>query len=121
VSRAKGGGGEEDGDRELLGRYEAIHEHAELELELAGRGELERLEELGVRWAELTGGLPERPPAEALPLLERAKLIHERTHIELCRVRERLLAEVEGNARARRAADGYAGQLTRPSRLDRSA
>lgn len=101
--------------------YEAIHEHAELELELAGRGEVERLEELGARWAELTEGLPARPPAQALALLERAKLIHERTRIELYRVRERLVAELQANTHAKRAAEGYGARPVRPPSLDRSA
>jgi hypothetical protein len=113
--------GEADGDAGMLHRYEAIHEHAELELELAGRAELEGLAALGERWEELTEGLPARPPAQALHLLERAKLIHERARIELYRVREKLLGEIEGNTRVRRAAEGYAGQLTRRPRLDRSA
>jgi hypothetical protein len=101
--------------------YEAIHEHAELELELAGRGEVERLVALGQRWDELTGGLPASPPVAAAPLLRQARLIHERTRIELIRLRESLLAEIGTSARARRAADGYAAQLSRRSRLDRSA
>jgi hypothetical protein len=101
--------------------YEAIHEHAELELELAGRGEVERLVALGDRWVELTGELPARPPAQAFPLLERAKLIHERTHVELCRVRDALLGEIAAGAHAKRAADGYASQLARRPRLDRKA
>jgi hypothetical protein len=101
--------------------YEAIHEHAELELELAGRGELERLAELGERWGELTRDLPSRPPACAASLLRRARLLHERTRVELIRLREGLLVDISTSARARRAADGYASQLTRRSRLDRSA
>jgi hypothetical protein len=101
--------------------YEAIHEHAELELELAGRGEVERLGPLGERWEQLTRDLPDRPPAEAGSLLRQARLIHERTRIELIRLRESLLAEIGTSARARRAAQGYAGQLPRRSRLDRSA
>jgi hypothetical protein len=48
-------------------------------------------------------------------------MIHERTRIELLRVRETLLADVATTARGRRAADGYAGQLRRRPRLDRSA
>jgi len=104
-----------------LAPYEAIHKHAELELELAGRGEVERLEELGARWAELTEDLPSRAPAQALPLLERAKLIHERTRIELYRVRDRLVAELSANAHAKRAADGYGGRPARRPSLDRSA
>lgn len=101
--------------------YEAMHEHAELELELAGRGEIERLGAMGERWAQLTRDLPASPPAAAAPLLRQARLIHERTRIELIRLRESLLAEIGTNARTRRAAEGYAGQLSRRPRLDRSA
>ncbi len=78
--------------------------------------------DLGARWEELTRDLPARPPAAALPLLQRARLIHERTRIELFRVREGLLSrDLDRHTRARRAADGYAGQPTRRLRLDRSA
>jgi hypothetical protein len=101
--------------------YEAIHEHAELELELAGRGEIERLAAMGERWVQLTRDLPDSPPAAAVPLLRQARLIHERTRIELIRLRESLLAEIGASARARRAVDGYAGQLSHRPRLDRSA
>jgi hypothetical protein len=104
-----------------LGPYEALNEHAELELELAGRGELERLTALRVRWEELIRELPSRPPVAVAPLLERAQLIHRRTRIELLRLREALLEEIARTAQARRAADGYAGQLHRRTRLDRSA
>jgi uncharacterized protein YjiS (DUF1127 family) len=109
------------GPGEVLRPYEAIHEHAERELELAGRGEIERLLELGERWRELTRDLPARPPTAAAPLLARARLLHERTRVELIRLRERLLADIGTSARARRAAAGYAGQLPRRTRLDRSA
>jgi hypothetical protein len=108
-------------EAETMVRYEAIHRHAELELELAGRGEIERLEKLGAQWAELTEGLPARPPAQALPLLERAKLIHERTRIELYRVRDRLVADLSTNTHAKRAAEGYGGRPARRPSLDRSA
>jgi hypothetical protein len=111
-----------DGAREsALDPYRAIYEHAELELELAGAGEIERLDELGARWEELIAGLPAQPPAAAAELLGRARLIHERTRIELSRLRETLLGELATTTRARRAADGYAGQLSRRPRLDRSA
>lgn len=101
--------------------YEAIMAHAELELELAGRGELEQLNELGERWEQLVAGLPDRPPAEAATLLMRAKLIHERTHIELIRLRERLLSDLAVASKAQRAADGYAPKLGARPRLNRSA
>jgi hypothetical protein len=105
----------------LLHRYEAIHEHAELELELAGRGDVGKLAELGQRWDELTAELPPRPPLGAAALLQRARLIHERTHVELERLRGTLLEELAATKRARRVADGYAGQLAPRPRLDRSA
>jgi hypothetical protein len=101
--------------------YEAILEHAELELELAGRGEIEALAALGAHWDELTAELPAQPPAAARELLARAQMIHQRTHIELVRLREVLLSEASAARRARRASDGYAGQLSRRPRLDRSA
>jgi hypothetical protein len=108
-------------EQATLRPYEAIHAHAELELELAGRGEIERLDALGQCWEQLTHDLPATPPTEAAPLLRQARLIHERTRIELIRLRESLLAEIGTSARARRAADGYGGQLARRPRLDRSA
>jgi len=106
---------------ELLGRYGALLEHAEIELELAGRGDVDALASLGERWEELTLGLPARPPDAAASLLERALLIHERTRIELVRLREAVLADSASSSRAKRAADGYAGTLPRGPRLDRSA
>jgi GAF domain-containing protein len=110
-----------DGVETLLARYEAIHVHAELELELAGGGEIERLAALDGRWEELIRGLPAQPPTAAAELLQRARLIHERTRIELQRLREALLSDIATTTRSRRAADGYAGQLRRRPRLDRSA
>ncbi|MGO9762985.1 MAG: hypothetical protein ACLP1Q_17170 [Solirubrobacteraceae bacterium] len=101
--------------------YEAIRAHAELELELAGSGEIDRLAALGARWDELIAGLPAQPPAAAAELIVRARLIHERTRIELSRLRENLLTELATATRTRRTADGYAGQLRRRPRLDRSA
>jgi hypothetical protein len=92
-------------------RYEAIVAHAELELELAGRGELEQLMSLGERWEELVAGLPETPPPDAASLLVRAKLMHERTAIELIRLREGLMADFNVTTQAKRAAAGYGGQL----------
>jgi hypothetical protein len=111
----------DDSVEPLLRRYQAIHEHAELELELAGRGEFERLGALGPRWEQLIAGLPAQPPPAAAELLQRARLIHERTHIELARMRDALLCELGSATHARRAADGYAGQLRRRPRLDRNA
>lgn len=103
------------------GAYAALLEHAEIELELAGRGEIDALSAMSARWEELTHGLPEQPPRQAASLIERALLIHERTRIELIRLREALLADFAASGRAKRAADGYAGTLPPRPRLDRSA
>lgn len=105
----------------VLEPYRAVHEHAELELELAGRADLDGLVALAARWEELIAGLPARPPAQAASLLERARLIHERTRIELLRLREAVLVDFASNTRGRRAADGYGGQLRRRPITDLSA
>ena len=104
-----------------LASYEAIIAHAELELELAGNGEIEELAALEGRWEQLIAGLPDRPPAAAGPILERAQLLHERTRIELIRLRESLLGDVATTDTAKRTAAGYGGPRTPASRLDRSA
>jgi hypothetical protein len=106
-----------------LAPYEAIAAHAELELELAGQGRLNDMTGLAARWQELVAGLPERPPAGAAEVLARANLIHERTRIELLRLREGLLSELAGAAHALRTAEGYAGAGGAPAAraLDRSA
>jgi hypothetical protein len=104
-----------------LAPYEAIVEHAELELELAGAGDLDGLTALAARWEQLESELPTDPPAAAAPLLARARLVHERTRIELLRLQEAVLADLGKTSRARRTADGYAGQLQRRPRLSRTA
>jgi hypothetical protein len=104
-----------------LERYEAIVAHAELELELAGRGALAELEGLQRRWEELVAELPDQAPADAGPVLARARLIHERTRVELVRVREALLHDVAVASRAKRTAAGYAGHDRHAPALDRSA
>lgn len=104
-----------------LGPYRAIIEHAELELAHAGRGEIDELVVLSSRWEQLVAELPRTPPQSARPLLERAGLMHERTRIELIRLREAVLAEHTATTRAQRAAAGYGGEHARSQRLDRSA
>lgn len=104
-----------------LAPYRAVHAHAERELELAGRGDVDGLVALGESWNELIAGLPAPPPLAAASLLERAQLIHERTRIELIRLRDALVAEFTTATRASRTVHGYGGQLPRRPRLDRSA
>lgn len=105
----------------VLDRYGALQELAELELELAGRGEIDELESLGQRWQALVAELPERPPRAARALLERAALTHERARIELLRMREAVLAELSTVGQASRAAHGYAPPSRRRSMLDQRA
>ena len=104
-----------------LRAYEDLCAHAEHELELAGRGDLDGLAALAARGEQLRARLPEVPPAAAAAAIERARLLHARTRVELLRMRDLVLAELATTGRARRAADGYAGQLRRRPRLDRSA
>jgi hypothetical protein len=104
-----------------LGPYEALLAHAERELELAGNGDIHQLGTMAARWEQLTAALPPRPPAAAAGLLERAALMHERTRVELLRVREAVLAELESVRRARRAAEGYAPASPLRATVDRSA
>lgn len=118
---AFGGAGSAPGQDAELAGYAALVAHAEQELELAGQGDMEGLVQLAARWDELVAALPQTAPAEAAPLLERAELMHERTRIELARLRDALLADLATARRARRTAEGYAGNLRPRPRLDRSA
>lgn len=104
-----------------LSRYEALADHAEHELELAGRGDVQGLVALAPRWDELVAGLPDVPPREAAEVLARAQLIHERTHIDLLRMRRLLLDEISQAGRARQAAAGYAAGAPAARGLERSA
>jgi len=107
--------------RRLRERYEALVAHAEQELELAGAGDLAGLAALSEEWPELIEGLPARPAREHAPLLQRARLLHERTRVELLRLREGVLAGATTASRARRTAAGYGGQGGAARTLDRSA
>ncbi len=104
-----------------LAPYEALIAHAEHELELAGRGDVPALLALTESWDALVARLTQPPPTSARTLIERATLIHERTRIELIRLREGLQAELATTLRARRTAEGYSGALPARPRIDRSA
>ncbi len=109
------------GRKESTDPYAALLAHAEHELELAGRGELARLTQLAERWEGLVAACPETPPRGAADLLTRATLIHERTRVELLRMRAELLAELGAVRTARAAARGYGLQAGPTLRLERSA
>jgi hypothetical protein len=105
---------------ELAG-YEAILAHAELELELAGRGDIDGLEVLGESWEQLVADLPASAPPGARGLLERTRLISERARIDLIRIREAVLLDSAASAHAKRAADGYGRELRPAPQLSRNA
>jgi hypothetical protein len=104
-----------------LAPYEAILANVERQLELAGRGEFDGVTELCGQWDALTRGLPAAAPPAARSLLERAALVHERTRVELLRMREALVRDLGSVTRSRRAARGYAGPAGGPRRIDHSA
>lgn len=106
---------------ETLSHYAEMLHLAEEQVALASRGELTALQELTQRWDELARALPEHPPQEAAPLLERASVLSERLRAELQRVRETLLGELSGTARACRAAQGYALPAQGAHRIDHCA
>jgi hypothetical protein len=104
-----------------LDPYAAILELSKRELALAGMGRIDDLHALSAEWRALVATLPQRPPDAARPLLERAARVHERTHLELLRLREAMLCDMRTTARASRAAHGYAVQERRRARrIDRS-
>jgi hypothetical protein len=115
VSHAPGG------DEPLLSAYRELLALSELELELAGRGEIDALDALGARWQELRAALPATAPAKVAPILSRARVLHERTRVELLRVHEQLLAEAATAGRARRTAQGYGSELQARVRVEASA
>jgi hypothetical protein len=104
-----------------LAPYEALLAHAEVELELAGSGDIERLAALAPLWQQLIAALPAGPPSGAAELIERATLMHERTRVELLRVRDALLAEMATVRRARETATGYARPTAPEHRREHNA
>jgi hypothetical protein len=100
--------------------YEALASLIERELELVGHRRLDELHVLQETRAALERALPETPPAQAGPALQRCRILHKRVEIELLRVRETLLTELAQVRRAQRAASGYAPVSARPQIVDTS-
>lgn len=88
--------------------YEQLAALIELELQLVAERRFDELLTLKQTRAELQSSLPATPPGSARPALERCMLLHKRVEIELLRVREGVLLELEQVRQARRAAQGYA-------------
>jgi hypothetical protein len=100
--------------------YDALASLIERELELVGHRRLDELALLQQTRAALERALPETPPIEAGPALERCRILHKRVEIELIRVREMLLVELAHVRQAQRAASGYAPAMARPAAVDTS-
>jgi hypothetical protein len=102
-------------------RYERLASLIERELQLVAERSFDELEALEQVRSELQNSLPAFPPASARPALERSALLHKRVEIELLRVREAVLRELEHVRRAQRTADGYAPARTNGRRIATSA
>lgn len=101
-----------------IAAYEELHRLTELELELAGRGDLAAMAEVARERERLVATLPPTPPPAARELLERTLALQERTTIDLMRGREQLLAELDLVRRGRRAADAYGAVAERRVRRE---
>jgi hypothetical protein len=95
--------------------YEKLLELIEHELQLAGEGRFEELEQAAATRVAHVDTLPATPPVSARSALERAVLMQQRLTIEVLRGREALLLAVAAVERGKRAASGYAP----PRRHDR--
>ncbi|MGH2857234.1 MAG: hypothetical protein ACRDMJ_07085 [Solirubrobacteraceae bacterium] len=101
--------------------YERLAELLERELQLAGERRFEELAEVAGERAELQQALPATPPRAAREALERCSRLHKRVEIELLRVRETLMDELDQLGRAQRAAHGYAPRRRNGRRVATSA
>jgi hypothetical protein len=98
--------------------YDALASLIERELELVGQRRLDELTLLQQTRAALERALPETPPEQAGPALERCRILHKRVEIELVRVGEMLMMELSQVRQAQRAAHGYAPGMTRAPVVD---
>ena len=93
--------------------YETLARSIERELELVGEGRFDEVAHLHAERAALIATLPDVPPADARPALQRAVLMSKRVEIEILRYREALLA------RARQRTSGSAARRgVRPAARD---
>ncbi len=96
--------------------YETLARSIERELELVGEGRFAEVSHLHAERDALIATLPDVPPADARPALQRAVLMSRRVEIEILRYREALLLELAHVQRVGRTARGYAPpRETRPS------
>jgi hypothetical protein len=87
--------------------YERLARMIEHELELVGQGRFDELKAAVEHRGEVLAALPIPGPPAAGPVLERARLLHERLVIDTLRAREDLERSMAKLAQVRRAAQGY--------------
>ena len=88
--------------------YEALARTIERELELIGEGRFEEAQDVQDERSALIASLPDVPPADARPALQRAALLNKRLEIEILRCREALLFDLAQADLVGRTARGYA-------------
>ena len=88
--------------------YQQLAALIEQELQLVAERRFDELLAAKRARAELQESLPATPPVAARAELERCALLHKRVEIELLRVREAVLNELQDVRRGQRAAHGYA-------------
>lgn len=105
-----------------LRAYDELVRFAELELELARAGRLDKVAELQARRAEHVALLPSHPPVDARPALERAAALQRETTVVLATSARSAADSLRKLDRGRAAARSYApAGGPRPRTLDRSA
>lgn len=103
-----------------MSAYEELLALAERGRQLAGEGRLTELCELDARWWAIARGLPRTPPADALPVLERALLVSAETAQALETGRALAAEELRRVRRTRTVRSAYAHAPAKPpGRFDR--
>ena len=100
--------------------YEELAALTERGRDLAVAGDFDAVREVHDAWHVLAARLPEVPPAEARPLLERAAAAQLEMETALRRRANQLAAEMRRLARGRRAIRGYARMSTQPALVDQA-
>lgn len=104
--------------RSLTSGYEQLAELADAELALVRAGDFERLAEIDERRLELIADLPEQPPEDAWPALDRTAELQRRVSAELAKAIAITRQQLNRLDRGRSAVRGYAPALERRKLVD---
>jgi hypothetical protein len=100
--------------------YDALADIAQRELELVSAGEVERLPELHAERSALVATLPDPPPPDARPALERAAALQSRVSALLEERLNETGSELRRLAQGRTAMRGYAPRVDALKLVDRA-